>query len=176
MKKRPVTVDMLSMIVQDALKTDSLSDVRLATACLLSYAGFLRFNELIRLRPADIKIQDAMMSLHIAQSKTDQLLKGDESLIARTKSETCPVAMLEYYLKHTGMVLDDQRFLFRPIQKTQKGESLRPAGSISYSCLQDLFKRKLRDLGFISDEFGLHSLRTGACNNCCQYRYSRLVI
>ena len=49
-KKMPMTVDMLAMIVQNALKTDSLSDVRLATACLLSYAGFLRFNELIRLR------------------------------------------------------------------------------------------------------------------------------
>ena len=88
-----------------------------------------------------IKIQDTMISLHIAQSKTDQLCKGDEVLIARTKSETCPVAMLEYYLKRTGMALDDQRFLFRPIQKTKKGESLRPAGSICYSCLRNLFKK-----------------------------------
>lgn len=160
-KKKPVSVNMLEAIVQDARDSESLSDIRLATACLLSYAGFLRFNELVRLRPVDIIIEEGMMSIHIVQSKTDQLRKGDEIVVARTKSATCPVAMLEYYLKRTGMSLDDQRFLFRPIQRTSKGETLRSTGCISYSCLRDLFKRKLRDLGFQPEEFGLHGLRAG---------------
>ena len=69
--------------------------------------------------------------------------------------------MLEYYLKRTGISLDDQRFLFRQIQRTSKGETLRSTGCISYSCLRDLFKRKLRDLGFQPEEFGLNSLRAG---------------
>ena len=62
-KKKPVTVSMLEVIVQDARDSESLSDIRLATACLLSYAGFLRFNELVRFRPVDIKIEEAMMSI-----------------------------------------------------------------------------------------------------------------
>ena len=61
----------------------------------------------------------------------------------------------------TSMSQVDQRYLFRPIQSTRKGECLRDAGRISYSCLRDLFRKKLADLGFSPNEFGLHSLRVG---------------
>ena len=160
-KKEPVTVNMLEAIVKDADKSGSLSDLRLATACLLAFSGFLRFNELICLRPCDFKILQEMMKIKILQSKTDQLRQGDELVMARTGNLTCPVAMLERYMDRTGMSLDDQRYLFRPIQRTKKGEVLRQSGKISYSCLRDLFKKKVADLGLPPSKFGLHSLRAG---------------
>ena len=168
-KKAPVTPVMLEEMVRDARKSQTLSDLRLVTACLLAYAGFLRFNELVSIRPCDIKIQEDKMILYIPRSKTDQLRKGDELIIARTRNPTCPVAMLESYLTRTKTQLSDQRFLFRPICKTAKEESLRKSGSVSYSCLRELFKKKLRGLGYNPDDFGLHSLRVGgataAANN-----------
>ena len=168
-KKTPVTSVMLEEMVRDTGKSRSLSDLRLVTACLLAYAGFLRFNELVSIRPCDIKIQEDKMILYIPQSKTDQLRKGDELIIARTGNPTCPVAMLESYLARTRTQLSDQRFLLRPICKTAKAEALRESGSISYSCLRELFKKKLRGLGYNPDDFGLHSLRadgaTAAANN-----------
>ena len=160
-KKEPVTVDMLEMIVQDADKSGSLSDLRLATACLLGFSGFLRSSELICLRPCDFKVSQDMMKIRILQSKMDQLRQGDELIIARTGGCTCPVAMLESYMQRTGMDWEDQRFLFRPIQKTKRGEALRESGKISYSCLRDLFKKKLEGLGLPPSDFGLHSLRAG---------------
>ena len=105
-----------------------------------------------------------MIRIRIEHRKTDQLRQGDEVLIARTKSDTCPIAMLECYMLRTGMTWSDHRFLFRPIQKTKKGESLRPSGQISYSCLRDLFSKKLDSLGFPSSDFGLHSLRSGGAS------------
>lgn len=72
-KKEPVTVDMLEAIVKDTDKSGSLTDLRLATACLLAFSGFLRFNELICLRPCDFEISQEMMKIKILQSKTDQL-------------------------------------------------------------------------------------------------------
>ena len=153
MKKAPITPAMLEDMVEDA-KNRSLADLRLTTACLLSYAGFLRFNELVNIRPCDITIDKEKMVLYIPCSKTDQLRKGDEN-------RTCPVAMLESYLLETGTLLSDQRWLFRPICKSKKSEKLRESGSISYSCLRDIFKKKLKDLGYNPDEFGLHSLRAG---------------
>ena len=57
-KKEPLTVDMLERIVDDAEKSGALSGLRLATACLLGFAGFLRFDELIRLRPCEIKFSE----------------------------------------------------------------------------------------------------------------------
>ena len=62
-KKEPVTVDMLEAIVKDADKSGSLTDLWLATACLLAFSGFLRFSELICLRPCDFEISQEMMKI-----------------------------------------------------------------------------------------------------------------
>ena len=158
-KKEPITVEMLDAIVQDAERSGSLSDLRLATACLLGFAAFLRFYELIHLRPCDFTITNEMMK--IVHSKTDQLRQGDEVVVTRTKSSTCPVAMTEHYLSRTNTKWSDQRFLFRPIQRTKNGESLKGSGKISYSCLRDLFRKKLTDLGFPARDYRLYSLRAG---------------
>ena len=64
---------MLEAVVQDARSSGRLSDLRLATACLMGFAGFLRSDELINLRPRDITIDAEMMSMKIVRSKTDQL-------------------------------------------------------------------------------------------------------
>ena len=56
---------------------------------------------------------------------------------------------------------DDQRYLFRPIQKTKNGEKLRGSGKISDTCLRDLFNKKLVALGIPARKFCLHSLRAG---------------
>ena len=43
-KKEPITVETLEAIVQDAEGSGTLADLRLATACLLGFSGFLRFS------------------------------------------------------------------------------------------------------------------------------------
>jgi len=118
----------------------------------MGFAGFLRFDELINLRPCDIKVDGEMMSMNV-QSKTDQLRQGDSVAVARTGTSTCPVAMLEQYLLRTSTAGDD-KFLAH-------GEVLRNSGKISNSCLLESFKKKLKSLGFPSDSFALHSLRAG---------------
>ena len=152
---------MLEAMVDDANESSSLSNLRLVTACLFSFKGFIRFDELINLRPCDFTFSHPMFSIRIVHSKTDQLRHGDEVLVARINNRTCPVAMLERYMHRRSMSQDVQRYLFRPIQSTRKGECLRDAGRISYSCLRDLFRKKLADLGFSPNEFGLHSLHAG---------------
>ena len=85
----------------------------------------------------------------------------DTVMVARTGTATYPVTMLENYLARIGMSTNDKRFLFQPIQHTKKGKVLREAGKISYSCLRELFNKKLRNLGFPTESFCLHSLRAG---------------
>ena len=67
--------------------------------------------------------------------------------------------MFERYMDMTNTRWNDECFLIRPIQKTKNRETLRQSGKISYSCLRDLFNKKLNSLGFAVAEFGLHSLR-----------------
>ena len=160
-KKTPMTAEILSKIVKNTVTKPTLSNIRLATACLLAYAGFLRADELISLRPCDIDIAEDKMIIRITHSKTDQLRHGDEVPIARTRNHTCLVAMLERYLRVAQISMNSTDFLFRPITKTKAGEKLRTSGKLSYSTFHELFKKKLTELGYSAVEFGLHSLRAG---------------
>ena len=160
-KKKPFTTDMLRAIAEDVMKTRSLSDLRLGTACLLAYSAFLRFDELSRIRPADITFNESWISIRIDKSKMDQLRKGEEVIVAKTGSSLCPVAMLELYMAQAGIQRTDKSFLFRQITKSRKGERLKAGGSLSYTRLRECLKEKLVQLGYQAPQFGLHSLRAG---------------
>ena len=112
MKKEPMTIEMIEAVVRDAEQSGSLSDLRLATACVLAYATFLRFRELVDLIPANFVVNGEMMSIRIRHTKNDQLRQGDEVVVTRTWFQTCPVAMFEQYLQRVGMTVNDSRFLF----------------------------------------------------------------
>lgn len=159
-KKLPVTTEMLNAIVDDAEKSGSLADWRLASACVVNYAAFLRFDELVHIRAMDVKFQDDYMCIAIPKSKTDRLRKGDEVVVARAASKLCPVSMLQNYMARAGILNEDPHFIFRPI-KSKHGEKLRESGSLSYTRLRECFKEKLESLGFPAGSCGLHSLRAG---------------
>ena len=72
-----------------------------------------------KLRPCDFELQAEVMSIQIVCSKTDRLCQGDRLVVARTRTPTCLVAMLEQYFARTGMSAKDERFLFQPIQHTK---------------------------------------------------------
>ena len=108
----------------------ALADLRLATACLLGFVGFFRFQEI---RACDCTIEGEMLKVYIASSKNDQLCQGDEVLIARTRSSTCRVDMLEHYMERTSIICNDQCFLFHAIQNTKNGEVLRQSGKIVHT-------------------------------------------
>ena len=163
-KKEPVTVDMLAMLVGSLGKTPSLSEVRLASSCLLAFAAFLRYDEMAKLRCCDIIFDEASMTVHIASSKTDQYRQGDSVLVARTGSPTCPVAMMERYFAMAELSHHSQLALFRGITRTKRGERLRASGSLSYTRMRELFLAKWKELGFDTTHFGLHSLRSGGAS------------
>ena len=155
---------MLQAIVRDAWRVNSLSSIWLATACLLSFAGFLRSDELVNIRPCDLKFGDSHLTLHLPWSKTDQWQQGVEMLIARTGSETCPVAMVEEYMRRGRITANSKDKLFRPIV-SGKSEKLRDSGGLSYSRFWELLKQKLEELGFHAVNFSTHSLRAGGATS-----------
>ena len=163
-KKEPITTDMLRAMVQDTMEHDTLANVYLTMACLLALAGFLRFNELVNTRPCDLHFSNDMLTLFLPRSKTDHLRKGNEVIIARTKTLTCPVMMPERYMEMGKIQRDSQRFLFRQITKMKEGEQLKDSGVLSYSTLRDLIKTKVKQLGYPAEQFGLHSLQAGGAS------------
>jgi len=75
-----------------------LSSIHLTAACLSAFAGFLQFDEVANICLCDLHAGASHLTVKIPHSKLDQLWNGDEVVIARTGSDTCPVAMLEKYL------------------------------------------------------------------------------
>ena len=115
LKRKPFTVEMLKMIATDAAEANSLADICLAATCLLAFAGFLRFDEVSNTRPCDVKFDADHITISIPRSKSDQLRQGDQVVIARLNSVTCPVAMLERYMLVAKIPAESKLFLFRPI-------------------------------------------------------------
>ena len=83
-KKEPVTVEMLRVLVDSLGQSPSLSDIRLVASALLSFAAFLRYDEVAKLRCCDIRFSGDSMAVHLQSSKTDQYRQGDKVIVART--------------------------------------------------------------------------------------------
>ena len=97
--------------------------------------------------------------MRITSSKTDQYRDGATVPVARSGLLTCPVAMLERYYALAQTTSSDERYLFRGIVHTKKGERLREAGSISYTRVREIILKKFEQLGIDTQQLGLHSFR-----------------
>ena len=70
--KEPISPEVLSNLGdQFGKKSNSLQDLRLSFKCLIAYACFLRFSELINLKRSNICFFNSHDSLFIERSKTD---------------------------------------------------------------------------------------------------------
>ena len=139
----------------------TLANMRITTFSLLAFAGFLRFDEAIRVRACDVKLSPSMATVSIPSSKTDPYRQGNEVLMARTHSLTCPVSMLEGYMARIEIEPTSSLFLFRGLINTKDGKKLRPAGSLT---MRSLLLKKLEKLGHSPAGFGLHSFRAGGAS------------
>ena len=148
-KKVPITNKMLTELVEDTNKHSSLSNICLATTCLLSCAGFLCFDELVQLCPCTLSLLPIIARIHIHQSKTDQLWSGDEVLIGWTGTPTCPVAILKRYMGKAGIDEKSSLFVYRTFIKTKAWKVLRSSGTTNNGRLRELFKLKLEERGAV---------------------------
>ncbi len=160
-KKEPITPGMLQEIVASLHSPPTLTDLRLGSICLLSFAAFLRFDEVSKLCCDDIKFFESKMEVHIKSSKTDQYRQGAIVPIARSGLTTCPVDMLRRYFTVGGLSTSSNDRLFRGISATKNGESLRQGGALSYTRMREIVLDKIRGLGYDAKRFGLHSFRAG---------------
>ena len=158
--KEPVSVEMLQAMVEAAGPSPSLTEVRLLAICLVAFTGFLRCDELTRLRCKDVTFNDHGMVINVVSSKTDQFREGASLVIARTGTPTCPVSMMQKYFKMAGLCHTADK-LFRGIVSTRKGECLRRGGGLSYTRMRELLLAKIEQLGMDPKQFGMHSLRAG---------------
>ena len=180
-KKEPVTVEHLKTLCNLYSDTTELDVVRDLAMILLSFSGFLRFDELISLKCNDIVFHSDHMSISIRKSKTDQYRLGNQVVISKGESEACPYSMLQRYFKIANLNGLSESFIFRPINKSRNSCKLIDKNrSLSYTrsreCIVSRLKTVVGDLNI-----GLHSLRAGGAtaaananvNDRCWKRHGR---
>ena len=135
--------------------------VRDLTMILLSFAGFLRFDEVSSLLCSDVKIESEYLVLFIRKSKTDQYRNGNEVLIAQGEAIACPFSMFIRYVELSGVNLDLGLYIFRPIFRS-KGtcKLIYKNKKLSYTAAKESIVSKLR---FVSKglKLDLPSMRSG---------------
>ncbi|XP_065940519.1 uncharacterized protein [Magallana gigas] len=163
-KKEPITSEILQQIVNRyGTGSSSLPDIRISCMCLLSYAAFLRFSELVNLKRSDITFYEDHLSLYISKSKTDKYKTGSNVIVSKTNNVTCPYGMLQLYLKIADIASDSDCFIFRALSFCKKSGKykLRNSGPLSYSRARELLLNALESVGVDKSKFSLHSLRSG---------------
>ena len=124
-KKEPLSIDNIKAFVHNYAGVNCLlSDLRIATLVLLSFAGFLRINEVLNLRRSDIKFYASYCIIFIRSSKTDVYRLGDNLVITRTGSLCCLVQLLERYLKAANITdSDSDEYIFRAVMSETASKS-----------------------------------------------------
>ena len=97
-KKSPVTVSHLyEMYNYFRTKTISLSNLQTILICVLSFTGFLRFSDIIKLRRCDIIINKTFLSIFIEKSKTNVYREGSWVYPKKLDMALCPIELISQY-------------------------------------------------------------------------------
>ncbi len=168
-KKEPISADQIQVMVSlyGSDKTaHNLMNIRTLCMILISYAGFLRFDELVNIKLSHLSFNDSFLEILIPRSKTDQYRQGNSVLIARTNSSMCPVSMMELYLRLIDSdSLDKSSFIFRNFSKTKKGYVFRSVNiPMSYSRVREIILQAFKPVVGDVSSYCLHSLRAGGAS------------
>ena len=150
---------------------------------VLSFTGFLRYDELSSIKCKDLIFFDDYVSINIPKSKTDQFRDGNEILLSKLDSPTCPVKALSCYMTAAALTSGSEEFVFRAMYRTKNGTvGLRKTNKkLSYTRCKELLLSRMRE--FVPDNvnLGLHSFRSGGAtaaansgvNDRCWKRHGR---
>ena len=67
-KKAPFTADILKRIADDAQADKSLANIRLATMCLIGFAGFFPYSKLANVCLSDIELNSSHSKTRVRES------------------------------------------------------------------------------------------------------------
>ena len=182
-RKDPVTSDMLVNLCNNYKDCKDLLIIRDLTMILFCYAGFLRYDEVSSLLCKHINIHEAegYLSLKIEKSKTDQYRDGNEILISKGTTSACPVKMFMTYKQLSGINLESNFYLFRPIFRTKSMcKLIYKNKKLSYTAARESIVSRLKSVSQ-NLNLGLHSMRSGGAtavantdvNERCWKRHGR---
>ena len=142
----------------------NLYDSRTLCLCLLSYAGFMRIDELLSIKIGDITFRSTHMEINICKRKNDQFREGHAVVIARSGKISCPVGIAERYISNLRDSAATDSPLIRRLHALKVGWKPHPYLGISYTTARSVMLEAIKP--FVGDIscFGTHSFRAGAAS------------
>ena len=160
--KKPVNLELVKDVISST-DFNNLKSLRATTMIVLLFCGFLRVGELLNIKCSDLSFFSSHLSIKINFSKTDQLKRGSEVVVAASSLPTCPVNIVRKYLSLAGLSLHSQDYLFRALSFKSSGRYVLVAKNkpICYSTAREVILSSIKP--FIEDvsNYGTHSFRRG---------------
>lgn len=132
---------------------------------LLAYARFFKIEEVLHIKYGDTSFDSGYVIINLEVSKTDQLRKGNQVVIAESSNDdACPVKIFKPYLSHLeSFPVDPSHYVFRALSKIRSGHTLVSIDKpISCSSVRDHFKSTFKDI--VPALFSTDSLRAGGAS------------
>ena len=101
----------------------NLKNSGLMMILVLSFMGFLKFNELSNLKRSDFIVHNTHMSVFIEKSKTGIYRKGNWLHLARLDSISCPLDLTERYFVLYGIDKQCDKHILRGIENLKTARS-----------------------------------------------------
>ena len=110
-KKEPIDANSIKALFNKYSAPRTFKDLRLLSICAISYAGFLRYNELCSIKASHLSFNSDHVEIFIPSSKTDCYRKGNSLVIAKTFTPYCPVSILLQYVKEANIDLNSDVYI-----------------------------------------------------------------
>ncbi len=159
-RKKPLTVAQVRSLVT-RLKRGTVADLQLAVMFSLWFFSFLRWDDLQHLSPDSLHFGESHVAIFLERRKDDQFCEGSWVFVACNSTPSCPVAVLEKFLR-IGNHLHGSKLFWR-VQNTKRGVRLHDQ-PMSYSRARGLLKKELQQERLDPKQFSLHSLRSGGAS------------
>jgi len=158
-KKDVVSSAMLQELCSMYEHSTDVVDLRDLCMIILSFAGFMRFNEVSNLQCCDIQFNSDHIVIKIRHSKTDVYRQGNDVYIAKGDTLACPYTLLQRYMSVAELSVVSEGFLFKPAFRSKgKAALIKKNKQLSYSRGHECIVKKLK-LVAPDLKLGTHSLR-----------------
>ena len=159
-RKLPLQINHVRLL-QDKFAFGDLTQLQIVTLITLSFAGFLRWDDLSGLRYSAIRFHSNYIAIFLEKRKNDQFREGSWIFIATSYSRYCPVILLQRFLSRGNH--SNNSFLFRRVSNAKNGVKLRKE-KLSYTRAIELVRKHLRAISLDPQQYGLHSLHSGGAS------------
>ena len=128
---------------------------------------FFRIEEVLHIRYGDVNFHDTYVAIKVDRSKTNQLRKGNEVVIARSLSQdVSPVLIFMRYVSELERFpVEPSHYVFKPLTRSKLGHKFVSTNKpISYSTVREYFKSSFKDSVPDIAASSIHSLRAGSAS------------